>query len=632
MTDVMTNGRRAGFAMVLALFFANMCFATTYYVSMTGDDTNPGTSWDQAFRTVEKGVEQIHKKTTIVDELVIGAGHYSVTNLLLCQGNYSQTPDIVRGETGNPEDVVIEQDAGTKTIINLADRVIVHSLTFSNGYAATSAHPAGGIRIGSVNTPYSTVVSNCIITGCAAASGTLGAGAYLNGGGLLTHSVVRNCSSGNESAAICLTGNARVHACTIENNTSTGYYAALIADKAGENMKVSDCVIRSNTAPQWPAFYQVPCLTNCVISNNVSTSLGVAAYSVDGGTFRATDCLFEDNRTIEQAHIGCLILGYGSTSFVHSCTFRNNTAVAGDGGAIRLGHTAKMTLTDCFFEGNSARSGGAISFVQNTNSAGYQTPFLISNCVFAANAATLRGGAFSSSYGNYHGDYWGQDAFTSLFMCGMVQDCVFTNNVARYLGGAIFIREKSVGGQDYAGDSLLTIRNCLFARNAVTNGVVQHASNGGAFYLVSKASPVVESCTFVTNRANYCGGAIWARWAGVFSNCVFAANLKEDETDATDWLQIPAYSCCADVTPSQAATYFSTANGCVTGDPRLADIARDDYTIASGQSPCVNAGVNQAWMVGALDLAGNDRILEGRVDMGCYEYKRTSWGLMVIVR
>jgi len=37
-------------------------------------------------------------------------------------------------------------------------------------------------------------------------------------------------------------------------------------------------------------------------------------------------------------------------------------------------------------------------------------------------------------------------------------------------------------------------------------------------------------------------------------------------------------------------------------------------------SPCINAGTNQAWMVGAFDLDGNPRIAGGRVDMGAYEY------------
>ena len=39
-------------------------------------------------------------------------------------------------------------------------------------------------------------------------------------------------------------------------------------------------------------------------------------------------------------------------------------------------------------------------------------------------------------------------------------------------------------------------------------------------------------------------------------------------------------------------------------------------------SPCINAGANQPWMDGAVELDGRRRIdrFSGQVDMGCYEY------------
>jgi hypothetical protein len=42
----------------------------------------------------------------------------------------------------------------------------------------------------------------------------------------------------------------------------------------------------------------------------------------------------------------------------------------------------------------------------------------------------------------------------------------------------------------------------------------------------------------------------------------------------------------------------------------------------SQASPCVNAGLNQSWMSGALDLDGRSRIdhFNQIVDMGCYEF------------
>jgi len=38
------------------------------------------------------------------------------------------------------------------------------------------------------------------------------------------------------------------------------------------------------------------------------------------------------------------------------------------------------------------------------------------------------------------------------------------------------------------------------------------------------------------------------------------------------------------------------------------------------ESPCRNSGTNQEWMIFTTDLDSNNRIQEGSVDMGCYEY------------
>ena len=36
-------------------------------------------------------------------------------------------------------------------------------------------------------------------------------------------------------------------------------------------------------------------------------------------------------------------------------------------------------------------------------------------------------------------------------------------------------------------------------------------------------------------------------------------------------------------------------------------------------SSCRDAGLNESWMVDAIDLAGKPRVFHGVVDIGCYE-------------
>ena len=51
------------------------------------------------------------------------------------------------------------------------------------------------------------------------------------------------------------------------------------------------------------------------------------------------------------------------------------------------------------------------------------------------------------------------------------------------------------------------------------------------------------------------------------------------------------------------------------------DAANYNLRLTAG-SPCINAGTNQAWMAGDVDLDGRTRVdrFSRLVDMGCYEY------------
>jgi len=59
--------------------------------------------------------------------------------------------------------------------------------------------------------------------------------------------------------------------------------------------------------------------------------------------------------------------------------------------------------------------------------------------------------------------------------------------------------------------------------------------------------------------------------------------------------------------------------GNITDPPQFVDTNSTNYRLKA-VSPCINAGTNLPWMTGAKDLDGNPRIVDGTVDMGCYEY------------
>ena len=82
-----------------------------------------------------------------------------------------------------------------------------------------------------------------------------------------------------------------------------------------------------------------------------------------------------------------------------------------------------------------------------------------------------------------------------------------------------------------------------------------------------------------------------------------------------------AYCCSPSLT--------SGVDGNIAGIPAFKDRAAFNYTVRA-DSKTVDAGLNQDWMSGATDLAGNPRIKRATVDIGCYEC--VAAGLSILVR
>ena len=57
--------------------------------------------------------------------------------------------------------------------------------------------------------------------------------------------------------------------------------------------------------------------------------------------------------------------------------------------------------------------------------------------------------------------------------------------------------------------------------------------------------------------------------------------------------------------------------GNISADPQFVNSSAGNFRLRRS-SPCVNAGVNRAWMTGTVDLDGAPRLV-GTVDMGAYE-------------
>ena len=177
-----------------------------------------------------------------------------------------------------------------------------------------------------------------------------------------------------------------------------------------------------------------------------------------------------------------LTFGYCDGTSVENLRFRDV-----DVSAIRV-WGGSIAMRRCRFEGN----GGDVHIVRGGAIYGTDEPIIsVEDCVFVRNEAT-------GTYGRGGAIYSGSAFFT-------VRDCVFFDNSATVEGGAIYAGNESV------------IERCVFYRNA---------AGGGAAVSVGFAVSV-SNCTFLRNRVtDGFGGAIEAfLWDTVIDHCIVAGTV-----------------------------------------------------------------------------------------------------------
>lgn len=196
----------------------------------------------------------------------------------------------------------------------------------------------------------------------------------------------------------------------------------------------------------------------------------------------------------------------------------------------------------------------------------------------------------------------------------LVTDCLFVGNQTD---------NDSYGAAICVSDSA-TIRNCLIVCNTNSHnaaGITSYAANS-----------LVENCTIarnVTTSADVAAGVEGdsSGRAITLRNCIVKDNIaKGVETNLSSKINLTV-----SYTLSEPA--FPKGEGNIGGDPKFASPGSIRGLRLLPSSPAVNAGLNQPWMEGAVDLFGNPRINRkdgiGLVDLGCYE--RVPSGLVLVV-
>jgi len=350
-------------------------------------------------------------------------------------------------------------------------------------------------------------------------------------------------------------------------------------------------------------------LSGFTIRNGVAHNGG----GICGGTEVAhTRAMIENNTVkINRAEIGGGIASCDGV--IENNTISGNSA-SRDGGAMAFCHG---TIQHNTISGNSAATfGGAMALclgtIQNNTVSGNSAEF--GGALWFCNG-TMRKNTFS---GNSASQFGGGLCFCQ----GTIQGNTISGNTAEY-GGALrdcngTIRNNAISGNsaDYGGG----LHDCGGTVQGNTISGNSARFSGGGLRL---CNGTIQSNTISGNSAGYGGGLEFC--LGTIKNCIIWGNTAVAGAQLHE-SPVPTYSCIEGWDgggEGNIATYpkFADLDGL---DDNWATWADNDYRLLA-DSPCIDKGFNEDWMLEATDLDGNPRIANGNVDMGAFEFQGRPW-------
>ena len=353
----------------------------------------------------------------------------------------------------------------------------------------------------------------------------------------------------------------------------------------------------------------------------VACLVGSSAVAVTiSPTGDATNVTEQIQAAINNAPNGTVTLATGNYSIIRAITISNGASLVGGGSAPG---SVVLSLTSGSMANAIKIDNSESTTVSNLTVTAKSDPYsgidmnsgLVVDCVIRdikTKNGLCHGGGIRMSGGTVRGCTITKcEAYNSggnvgageaIYMTGgLVENCVIASNSVSYACNAA----DTAGGTVYISGG--TLRGCLIVDN------VAHRNGSG----VSAMGGTVECCTIAGNRqfsadSDACG--VWVKSSkAVLRNNIIWGNTAFDDSLANARL----------VTVGDDAFVYNDTKPLVVGtgnisvDPEFVDVANGDYH--TGYSYCSDAGLNQDWMDGAVDLDGNARVRNSHVDMGCYE-------------
>jgi hypothetical protein len=454
-------------------------------------------------------------------------------------------------------------------------------------------NPSGGLQIAGGNTTI--LVNGCLFLSSTSSSG---AGLVISSG---SNAIVTNCTAiginGNGGTGISIsqvTGTVTVQNCTI-----TASSAGIIVNGNGG---------------------YVATVQNCTISLNGGSG-GLTVNNA--GAVAVIDNFFIGNVG------GGANFGLGnSTVTLTGNTFTGNST-GGDGGGVSFGVSSGgvgMGVYGNTFTSNSANGdGGGVSF--HSGAGGYVFPTVASNN-FIGNSANGNGGGacfkysgcFNCSEGEIYGTLTGNSFVgNSATGNGGGAEC-YTSGWMTVSGNTVVQNTSVFGGGLYASGPTINLLDNLVAKNTGTT----ISSQGGGIWVDASATLNMINNTVTGNTSAGNGGGMAYIVTGtvellnIYNNIIWGNSATVNGGDV--YLSGTGQKKVFDYNDADSIYgVFDIAQNNIDLSPRFFDPVNGDYHTQSS-SLCIADGTTNAPSLPATDLDGSPRILNGLVDLGCYEF------------